>query len=108
MLQRESFYRDTLAEALIFKQSCVRLSYRDEVKFLTQAQQKIQNEMSALEQSMETDSSSQAQPNFSYLIVDMALFHFQGTLMLLTTNEMGHCQLFDCETGVFQHEFIFE
>ena len=27
MLQRESFYRDTLVEAQIFKQSSVRLSY---------------------------------------------------------------------------------
>jgi len=34
ILQRESFYRDTLAEALIFKQSCVRLSYQNEVRFL--------------------------------------------------------------------------
>ena len=38
MLQRESFYRDTLAEALIFKQSSVRLTYQSEIKFLTQEQ----------------------------------------------------------------------
>ena len=49
MLQRESFYRDTLAEALIFKQSCVRLSYKDEIKFLTQQQVKVQNESSNLQ-----------------------------------------------------------
>ena len=31
MLQRESFYRDTLAEALIFKQSSVRLSFKTDM-----------------------------------------------------------------------------
>lgn len=34
MLQRESFYRDTLAEALIFKQSSVRLSFKLNVQFM--------------------------------------------------------------------------
>lgn len=33
MLQRESFYRDTLAEALIFKQSSVRLQFKSDVQF---------------------------------------------------------------------------
>ena len=27
--------------------------------------------------------------------------------MLLTTNDQGTCQLYDSETGVLQHEFIF-
>ena len=46
--------------------------------------------------------------SFSYLIVDLIMFHFQGSLMLLTTNELGHCRLFDCDTGVLQHDFVFE
>lgn len=40
MLQRESFYRDTLAEALIFKQSSVRLKFRSELQFMASSQQK--------------------------------------------------------------------
>lgn len=28
--------------------------------------------------------------------------------MLICTNEQGNCQLFDCESGVLQHEFIFD
>ena len=55
LLQKESFYRDTLAEAQIFKQSCVRLSYMNEIKFLTQQQVKIQNEMSALQMNSESN-----------------------------------------------------
>ena len=51
---------------------------------------------------------SAVQPSFSYLIVDLIMFHFQETLMLLTTNDQGTCQLFDAESGVLQHEFIFE
>lgn len=37
MLQRESFYRDTLAEVNIYKQSSVRLRYATQMKFLSQA-----------------------------------------------------------------------
>ena len=28
--------------------------------------------------------------------------------MLLATNVLGHCRLFDCDTGVLQHTFGFE
>ena len=48
------------------------------------------------------------QPTFSWLIVELVMFHFQGTLMLLLTNEQGNCQLYDSETGVLQHEFEFD
>ena len=52
--------------------------------------------------------SQAVQPSFSYPIVDLIMFHFQETLMLLTTNDQGTCQLFDAESGVLQHEFIFD
>ena len=35
------------------------------------------------------------------------MFHFQGTQMLLLTDQMGNCQLYDIEQGVLQHEFEF-
>ena len=47
-------------------------------------------------------------PSFAYLIVDMLLFDFNGTLFLITTNEHGDVQMFDFETGMFQYEFKFD
>ena len=35
MMQRESFFRDTLAESMIFKQSWMRMQYSSEVKLIT-------------------------------------------------------------------------
>ena len=35
------------------------------------------------------------------------MFHFMGTMMLLMTNDQGTCQLYDAETGVLQHNFVF-
>lgn len=58
--------------------------------------------------STEPSGDQSMQPSFSYLIVDMITFHFHNTQMLLCTNEHGNCQLFDSETGVLQHEFIFD
>ena len=48
------------------------------------------------------------QPSFSFLIVELRMFHFKDTLMLLMTNDQGTCQLYEAESGVLQHEFIFE
>ena len=77
MLQRESFYRDTLAEALIFKQSSVRLCFQKEIKFLTQQQQKMQNEaLQQQEAGVEEKSEQQVQPSFSYILTDIIMFHF--------------------------------
>ena len=42
---------------------------------------------------------------FSWIINDMIMFHFQSTLMLLTTDDQDRCQLFDADSGVLQHEF---
>ena len=104
MLQRESFYRDTLAEALIFKQSCVRLSFKQDVQFTNSAQEKnIQNSFNA-----DNNQDQNVQPSFSYLIVELRMFHFMNTMMLLMTNDQGTCQLYDCDSGVLQHSFEFD
>ena len=112
MLQKESFYRDTLSEVSIYKQSSVRLVQQAQVKFYTQMQQKVKSEAQAdglkPSDNQERSSSQLVQPSFSYLITDLMLFHFQGTLMLIQTNEHGDCQLYDCETGVLQHAFVFD
>ena len=80
----------------------------------------MQNEMGgALNQGLGAAGSSGAgksgdqaaggvQPSFSYLIADLIMFQFADTLMLLTTNELGHCQLFDAANGVLQHSFVFD
>ena len=36
MMLRESFFRDTLAEAQIYKHSCRRMVWKDEAKLVTQ------------------------------------------------------------------------
>ena len=108
MLQKESFYRDTLAEALIYKQSAVRLTYQDEIKFMTAQQLKMQTEMGSFQQNNDEQAQNASGPMFSWIINDMIMFHFQSTLMLLTTDDQDRCQLFDCDSGVLQHEFTFK
>ena len=87
MLQKESFYRDTLAEALIYKQSAVRLTYQDEIKFMTAQQLKMQTEMGSFQQNIDDQAQNVSGPTFSWIINDMIMFHFQSTLMLLTTDD---------------------
>ena len=47
MLLRESFFRDTLAESQIFRQSSRRLVFGDECKLISQQHLEILNEQKA-------------------------------------------------------------
>ena len=106
---RESFYRDTLAEAQIYKPSSVRLVWKDESKLITQQHlEAIEKEQSIRKTDDEIDESNLKLPSFSYLIVNMMVFKFQKQTLLLIVYERGYTVLFDFDTGMFQHDFHFE
>ena len=77
MMMRESFYRDTLSEAQIFKPSSARLMWKNESKLITQQHlEAIQKEESIRKTDEEIDESNLKLPSFSYLIVNMMVFKF--------------------------------
>ena len=81
MLLRESFFRDTLAEAQIFKQSSRRFVYADEIKLITQQHLALLGQMKAC-----TDTDKEVKlPSFSYLIEHMIMFEFNRQTFLLVS-----------------------
>ena len=109
MMLRESFYRDTLAEAQIYKPSSVRLAWKDESKLITQQHlEALQKQESMRKTDDEIDESNLKLPSFSYLIINMMVFKFQKQTLLLIVYERGYTVLFDFDTGIYCHDFHFE
>ena len=104
-MQKESFFREILSEAQMYKMSADRLAYARNYDLVTLQQQELIKQMR--QQNDVTEEETHKLPNLSYGIEHLQMFEYSGVTYFVVAFQNKSVQVFDLNTNESFFEFDF-